>query len=361
MRRSRHRGWAASFALILLLGVAACGSDDAPPVSSSTTVSATTTSTSTTASTTSATPTTTTTETPAPPPPPPAVNALTGGAVSSNLVIAAKIDNTFPGSQWGIGSADVVVVEMVEGNLSRLIAIFHTTLPDEIGPVRSVRTTDPDVLTAYGTPALMISGGAEGPVGVLDASGVVNASADIVPSAYWRSGAASAPYNLHGNVNSIVSSVNGISQPNNPGFSWSNDDPRVPVSRNATTISASFANPISFDYTGNGTYHYIRRGSVQSDGATGAAFEITNVLVQHTSAFPDGGVDSVGSASYKSLSIGGGDVTLYRDGKAMEGKWSRPDATSPTTYVDANGQPMPFKTGNTWIVLAPQQISTGDS
>ncbi len=357
MQRSRTRLGAAVAAFALLTGVAGCGSDDAPTVTSS--MSATTTSTSRT--TTSAAPTTTTTETPPPPPAPPPVNALTGLDPSGNLVVAAKIDNTFPGQQWGVGSADVVVVEMVEGNLSRLIAIFHTTLPDEIGPVRSVRSTDPDVLTAYGVPAVMISGGAEGPVELLNASGLVNASADVIPGAYWRSGAASAPYNLHGNVNSVVSTLNGISQPNNPGFTWSNDDPRIAVSRPATTITASFANPISFTYTGNGTYNYIRRGSVQSDGATGAPFEISNVLVQHTSAFPDGVIDSAGSPSYKSLSIGGGDVTLYRDGKAMEGKWSRPDGSSPTTYVDANGLPMPFKTGKTWIVLAPDQIPTGDS
>lgn len=360
MHRSRYRWAAAVGTLTLLIGLAACGSDDAPPTSSSTTVSATTTSSTTKTTTKSVEPTTTSTPPPAPPAPPP-VNALTGKEFSANLVVAAKIDNTFPGQQWGVGSADVVVVEMVEGQLSRLIAIFHTDLPAEIGPVRSVRTTDPDLLVAYGTPALMFSGGAGGPMDNFAASGLVNASPDAIGSAYWHSSAASAPYNLHGNVATVVTSLGGISAPSNPGFTFNDNDPLVAASRGATTITATFANPISFSYNGDGTYSYIRRGSTQTDGASGAPFQISNVLVQHTSAAPDGTVDSAGSPSYKSYTTGGGSFTLYRDGKAMEGTWSRPDTNSPTTYTTGVGTPAPFKTGRTWIVLAPEQIPTGDS
>ena len=281
--------------------------------------------------------------------------------VSPNFIVAAKIDNTFPGSQWGVGSADVVVVEMVEGQLSRLIAIFHTNIPGEIGPVRSVRTTDPDLLVGYGTPALMFSGGAGGPMDNFAASGLINASPDVIGDAYWRSSAASEPYNLHGDAVKVVNTLGGISAPKNPGFTFINNDPRVASSRPATTITASFANPISFSYNGDGTYSYIRRGSAQSDGATGLPLTTTNVLVQHTVAEPDGTVDSAGSPSFKSATTGGGTFTLYRDGKAIDGTWSRPDTASPTSYVDSAGNAAPFKPGRTWIVLAPQQIPTGDS
>jgi hypothetical protein len=81
--------------------------------------------------------------TPEPPPPPPPTDPLTGGDVVDGPVIAVKIDNTSSGlPQYGVSDADIVYVEQVEGGLTRLMAIFHTTLPGEVGAVRSVRSTD---------------------------------------------------------------------------------------------------------------------------------------------------------------------------------------------------------------------------
>lgn len=298
-------------------------------------------------------------EPPAPPPPAPAFDPLTGGDPSSNVLIAVKIDNTFPGKQWGIASADVVYVEMVEGNLSRLIALFHTSMPEEVGPVRSVRTTDPDVLTAYGTPALMFSGGAGGPLDNFGESGLIDASPDAIGGAYWRSSAASEPYNLHANVSDVAAGIAGIGVPKTPGFTFADDYPALATQREVDTIRANFANQISFSYS-DGHYNYIRRGSMQTDGANGQTFEFQNVLVQHVTADKDGTVDVVGSPSYKSNSIGSGDFTLYRDGRAVDGTWTRTDAGSATSYADASGAPVLFRPGKTWVVLAPDQIPTSE-
>ncbi len=275
------------------------------------------------------------------------------------MVVAAKIDNTFPGDQWGVGDADVVYIEMVEGQLSRLIALFHTTLPTEVGPVRSVRTTDPDVLSAYGRPALLFSGGAGGPLDNFASSGLVKASPDVIGGAYWRSSAAKEPYNLHANVAQVAAEVGEIGVPNNPGFVFADDAPGYAGQRDVSRVAATFANPISFRWA-DGVWNYLRRGSVQVDGATGAAFAFPNLLVQRTTAQKDGTVDSNGVASYKTNSIGDGTFTLYRDGKAVDGSWSRPDAASPTSYLDANGAPVLFRTGRTWVVLAPSEIAISE-
>src|SRR5215467_7104506 len=62
--------------------------------------------------------------------PPPSINPLTGGAPSTNSVVAAKIDDTAAGRpQRGIDKADIVYIEQVEGGLTRLLAVFNTTLP----------------------------------------------------------------------------------------------------------------------------------------------------------------------------------------------------------------------------------------
>ena len=104
---------------------------------------------------------------PAPKPKPkPAVNPLTGlRGVPTRPVVAVKIDDTASGRpQIGLEAADVVYVEQVEAGATRLVAVFASRQPGTVGPVRSVRNNDPELLAAYGRPALAYSGGAAGPV-----------------------------------------------------------------------------------------------------------------------------------------------------------------------------------------------------
>jgi hypothetical protein len=278
--------------------------------------------------------------------------------VSANVVVGAKIENTYSGKQFGVGSADVVYVEMVEGNLSRLIAIFHSTLPTDAGPIRSVRTTDPDVLSAYGAAALLFSGGAGGPLDNFASSGLIDGSYGVA-SGYWKS-STGAPYNLHVDVAKAAASLTGLGTPKSPGFTFGTDYPALAGQRSVTRVAAAFSNALAFTFD-NGVYRYIRKDAVQSDGATGDKFEITNLVVQHVEAEKDGTVDVNGSPSYKSRSIGSGAFTLYRDGKAIDGTWTRPDAASPTSYLDSTGAPAMFRPGKTWIVLAPPQIKVSES
>src|SRR4051794_16444695 len=101
---------------------------------------------------TTSTPTTTSTPRPAPAP---------RGAP----VVAVKIDNVADARpQTGVGSADVVYVEPVEGGLTRLVAIFRESEPPAVaGPGRSARRTDIDLLAQWGTPGPAHSGAAPPP------------------------------------------------------------------------------------------------------------------------------------------------------------------------------------------------------
>jgi len=275
---------------------------------------------------------------------------LTGGRLVNGPAIAAKIDNTGSGwPQYGVGEADIVYVEQVEGGLTRLLAVFHSKLPTEVGPIRSVRTTDAELLPAFGRPALAFSGGAGGPVAALAATPVVDASGE--GSAYWRSDAASQPFNLHVDLQAISRAVHGLSQPKNIGFTFAASDPRVAAGPAATSVSVVFeAGSADFAFA-DGHYQVLRDGEAVSD-AKGTPMVADNVLVQQVQSEPDGTVDSVGSPSYLSHTVGSGTFTLYRDGHAIPGTWSRTAADRPTEYVDGAGKPVPFKPGHTWVALA---------
>ena len=306
------------------------------------------------------TPTPAPTPTPEPPPapaPPPPTDPLTGGAVVTGPAIAAKIDNTSAGlPQYAVSDADIVYVEQVEGGLTRLMAVYHTALPTEVGNVRSVRTTDAELLPVFGVPALVFSGGAGGPIDALAATPVVPFSEDAGSPGFFRSDSTSAPYNLHANLQTVAANAS-LSQPNSPGFVFAATDPRVDAGPAATSLAVQFqAARTGFIFT-DGRYQLLRNGEPQSD-ASGAPIVTDNVLFQNVDFEPDGNVDSVGSPSFISHSVGSGTFTLYRDGHAISGSWNRPAADQPTQYLDGAGQPVPFKPGKTWVALVPPVAST---
>ncbi|HSL57842.1 MAG TPA: DUF3048 domain-containing protein, partial [Acidimicrobiales bacterium] len=188
-------------ALVAVLVVAAliaasCGGDDeeAAPV---TTEAPPETTTSTTAP-----PTTTTTE-PGPAAP------LTGLPVDDEAVLARpalvlKIDNAPEARpQAGINQADVVYEELVEG-ISRLAAVFHSTDADPVGPVRSARQSDIDIVAGLNRPMFGFSGANTGVLrAVRNAGNTIDASWDALPDLYARDRSRRAPHNLFTNTSQI--------------------------------------------------------------------------------------------------------------------------------------------------------------
>ncbi|MEY3858983.1 MAG: hypothetical protein RL568_413, partial [Actinomycetota bacterium] len=88
-----------------------------------------------------------------------ATGVLSGREGIDGQLLAVKIDDTnMAHPQIGVEDADVVYIEQVEGGLTRLAAIFSTKIPQRIGPVRSARISDIDILSQYGRVAFAYSG-----------------------------------------------------------------------------------------------------------------------------------------------------------------------------------------------------------
>jgi Protein of unknown function (DUF3048) N-terminal domain/Protein of unknown function (DUF3048) C-terminal domain len=278
---------------------------------------------------------------------------MVGGPLLDAPVIGVKIDNTAAGfPQYGVSAADIVYVEQVEGGLTRLLAMFHSNLPTDVAAVRSVRTTDAELLPMYGTPALVFSGGAGGPLTELAKQPIVNAAG----VGTWRSGNAPAPYNVHADLQQVNAQLAPLAPPKDIGFAFADTDPRLDAAPSITSIKARFqAARAEFAY--NGSRYDVLRGGEPTRDVQGGPIQADNVLVQNVFAEPDGTRDSVGSPSYFSRTIGTGTFTLFRDGKAITGTWTRPWYDAPTAFLDGSGAPVPFKPGKTWVVLAGQTTS----
>ncbi len=275
-------------------------------------------------------------------------------------MIAVKVDNTSAGlPQHGIADADITYVEQVEGGLTRLMPVFHTTLAPDVGPVRSVRTTDAELLPAFGVPALVFSGGGGIPLDAIAATPVIQVAEEQGAGGFWR-GSGTAPYNLHSDLTKVEANTTGLSPARNIGMTFAASEPRVDAAPAAGEVTVRFeAARMGWGWTGS-NYQVYRESSPLVD-AGGTSVVADNVLIQHVDFEPDGEVDSVGSPSYISHTVGSGTFELYRDGKVLTGTWSRPAADQIFQFLDGAGQPVPFKPGKTWVALVPGSASVTSS
>jgi hypothetical protein len=340
-----------------LLISAACSGGPAPEASTSSSAAPTTasmTSSSSTAITSTSTSSTTeTTTTPTSSAVAAPLDPLTGQKLSTNPVIAAKIENTNAGMpQYGVADADIIYTEQVEGGLVRLIAIFHTVLPEEIGAVRSVRSTDVQLLPSFGNPILVYSGGATAQLKRLRASDLLSTTEG--DAGFWRSRVKRAPYNLHANLKEVAAQYPGKAKAQPMGFEFSAHDPRLRDATRFSRIDVTMRNgKTSFRWV-DGRFQAYFWDAPYIDAVGTKNLFVDNVVVQSVDdTVRDGTIDPAGNPSYLTKTLGKGKFTLYRDGRAISGTWQRAKESDPTQYLDASGKPVPFKPGKTWVLLAP--------
>lgn len=324
---------------LLTISLAACGGSDkkAPP---STPVPA---------------PTTSATPTPSPPPKPAPINPYTGGKPSANGVVAVKIDDTGNGRpQVGINQADIVYIEQVEGGLTRLLAVYNTTLP-LVEPVRSTRASDPELMAQFGPIAYVASGGAPNPLQVLARSSLKADIYDAGGPGFARDNNRPAPYNLTANLGQIAQVLK-PPKAKSIGFTFSSTTnlAKQPVGTSVRTMVGS--TPVQFQYD-KATKRYDRLidGVVQHT-ASGAKISTPNVIVQfcQVAVYPQD-VDVMGNPSQYTHTIGKGKVVVFRNGHQVTGTWSRATATSGTTLRTPAGSPIDLAPGGEWVVL----VATG--
>ena len=270
---------------------------------------------------------------------------LTGGKEPLRPVVVVKINNTGPGMpQSGLASADVIYQELVEGGETRLAAVFSTKLPSQVGPIRSTRQTDIELLGQYGRVSLAFSGAARAMLRVVRQSNLVDARWDAVPSAYTELGGRKAPYRVHASVAKIVARKPGALA-KDVGFRFG--DLRSP-SKPAKTVVVDWQfvdNTARYSAaTKRWTIYYGNRRQV----------EVDNLIVQYVGFKNSNARDAAGNPVPVSFTIGSGRVEVFRDGKAVKGVWHRQHMKSRTTMLDGNKRLIHLKRGTTFVMLLPK-------
>ena len=341
-----------TLAAVAALVASACsgGSKAADPTTAVATTAAATTTTSTSTTSTTAAPTTTTT--------PVARYALTGlpvddPATQNRPALVVKIDNHPEARpQTGLNQADVVYEEMVEG-ITRFFAVFQSTDSTPVGPIRSARTTDVNIVAGLSKPLFAWSGGnptVQRQIAAADLTDVGFGAADKTGGYHRdnRTNAKGVEHTLYADTPSLYSLAPPGQGAPAPLFTFRAaatpspvGDPTAGVKLHLDGTQAQFV----WD-AASGTWLRDENGSPHKD-YDGVQIAPANVIVQFVSYV---GVPGVGQ-SQQAVTVGEGDAWIFTDGKLVKGKWSRPDPKRPAVYTDATGAPVNLTAGRTWIEL----------
>lgn len=332
--RRTHTVVAAVVAVALVAGglalAAGRGTPDAqPPPAASTTPSA------------SSTAGTRTTATPRP------VDPLTGGRPHDAPVIAAKVENIgLARPQVGLHAADIVFAQEVEGAQTRLVAVYHTRFPKRLGPVRSARSTDVQLLPLFGRPGLVYSGANARVQRRIDRASIVPIYRET------RDRRRAAPHNVFVNLASIARSYETkLPRARSIGWTFAERSRQASAAPEAARATSRVGHDtFRFDYRG-GRYTVRWNGKTYADGDSGTTTRCDNVVVMRVHNHPDGNRDVAGSASVQSDTVGRGKVSVYRDGHRVDGTWRRSSPGSPMRLTDRHGRPIALAPGQTWVTL----------
>jgi len=286
------------------------------------------------------------------------------------FIVKVGNDPTGRRSQEGLEYADVIYEVVVEGGITRLIAVFQSELPPRVMPVRSGRPTDIPIITPYG--GVFVYSGAQGPfIQAINAAGNQSLTFDSgvggsnLARADGRNdlhSVAAVPGPLLALANATrVSPPQGTMPFARDAESSTAGTDGAPVS----TLTARMSNSQTSVFTWNASNGKFMRadstqGSGQQLGAVNLIFIETfygNTDVAGTSSVPNANLSPVNSSGQGvpgcETSVCTGRAVFAADGKYIEGTWQKGGPADPFTFLDADGQPVVFAPGNTFVQVVP--------
>jgi len=289
---------------------------------------------------------------------------LTGvatNAVAQRPAVAVKIENSIDARpQTGLNSADMVWEEVVEGGITRYLAVFDSQLPPVIGPVRSVRPMDPSVAAPlHGLFAF--SGGQRPFPEQAAASGLQVLSMDAGSRGFYRVGTRRAPHNVYASLQTFLSQANASHKAPPPPqfvFAGPGEQPTALVSgAPAPTVHLTlspFSHPVWTWVPGAGAWARAE-GTKPAMGSDGHQFRATNVVVLRVDVVNTAYRDPANNPVPETKLIGSGRAVIASGGKTVLATWSKSSVGAVLALRGADGAPIRLAPGSTWVELVPNR------
>jgi len=285
-----------------------------------------------------------------------AKNFFTGLAGENKQILVVKIDDTNAAHpQIGVESADVVYVEQVEGGLTRLAAIYTSKLPPLIGPIRSARISDIELLAQFGRVGFAYSGAQSKMRPVIAAANLENLSAERnPPSIYGKDPDRPGPVDMILKPDLLLERANAnpkirIETATAAVFPFG-DAPKGETNTAVAKVKWPSAKyELRWDSTNEKWLIYFNEKPNMA--ANGEHLYADTAIIQIVSITPSIYGDKFGEITPFSKTTGSGKAVMLRDGFSYQISWQRNLETDVTTWMSEDGGVANFKPGRTWIFL----------
>lgn len=286
-------------------------------------------------------------------------NSLSGRSGINGPTLVVKIDDTSSARpQIGLEDADVVYIEQVEGGLTRLAAIFSSVIPQNIGPVRSARISDIDILSQYGKVVFAYSGAQAALLSVIANSNLWDYGAQRQsPTIYTRDPNRSAPYDMVLRADLLLEKAKSdqreISNSKSVGWSFG-DAPAGGVAIDSVSLRWP-ASKYEATWSKTEKRWLLSNGGVANFAAGGKQLGPTTLVIQSVEMSDSSYRASDGSYTPLSETVGTGTGYILRDGRSFKANWSRPRAETGTTWTLTDGSEVKFAAGSVWVALTDRK------
>ena len=283
-------------------------------------------------------------------------NFFTGLSGENKQILVVKIDDTNAAHpQIGVEDADLVYVEQVEGGLTRLAAIYTSKLPPLIGPIRSARISDIELLAQFGRVGFAYSGAQSKMRPVIAEANLENLSAERnPPSIYGKDPNRIGPVDMILKPDLLLERANAnpkirIETATASVFAFG-DAPKGETNTAIAKIKWPSAKyELRWDSANEKWLIYFNEKPNMA--ANGEHLYADTAIIQIVSITPSIYGDKFGEITPFSKTTGSGKAVMLRDGFSYQISWQRNLETDVTTWKSEDGDVANFKPGRTWIFL----------
>jgi hypothetical protein len=288
-----------------------------------------------------------------------ATSVLSGREGIDGQVLAVKIDDTNSAHpQIGLEDAEIVYIEQVEGGLTRLAAVFSTVIPQRVGPVRSARISDIDILSQFGRVAFAYSGAQRKLLPVIAAANLQDLGAQRQsPTIYTTDPNRNQPYAMVLRADLLMQKITDndlqVDSAKNVGFIFGElQEGGTPIQKVEVNWPAA---TYSAEWSDTEARWLLSHNKKLNLAESGVVLGPTTFVIQMVKIVPSEYGDKFGGVTPLSETIGTGKAYVLRNGERFVTTWNRATADSGTTFSFSDGTTMNFDPGQVWVALTDRE------
>lgn len=249
--------------------------------------------------------------------------------------------------QSGLLEAGVVFEAIAEGGITRFLAMYQDSEPDNIGPVRSARKPFLQWLLGFDSTIAHVGGSAEA-LQLIRQWGIKDLDQFSNAGGFWRIDGRAAPHNVYTSIERLraLEKDKGFGAASYTSLERQNEQPAdTPQITNIDLNISSSNYAVNYKYD-KPTNSYLRseggEAHIDEDSKKQLSPKIVVVPVMN---------QGLNGPYYTYDTVGSGSVYIFQDGRGTIGTWHKSSNEGQFTFKDQSGKALKLNPGQTWFTV----------